>query len=280
MEQHPQFDLRLHSDAELAAIIGSPIVERVTLHQWPLSCVQRITDADGRRQIYKAQSGPTVEDRFYAAARSPLLPQAETIYAHGGYVSLLLEHLEGRRLKAGALADDVVLRLGMDLLDQIADIKGDLPVYQVLGGTEWAAMKVEMAAKLRALVAEGLFSHVDDRAIATIVQTFSDRDVAGAIEGEIGLIHGDLTADNLIVLPTQTKLIDWQFVRRGPRLLDLALFLESFGIDPISHVGVGIMRLAALMRIHWLVECATTWFPPGAAAYDREIARLVGELVA
>ncbi|MBI3960182.1 MAG: hypothetical protein HY328_15325 [Chloroflexi bacterium] len=49
MVNHPYFDLLLHDDAELAAHLGDAIVERVTLHEWPLSCVQRLTTAQGRR---------------------------------------------------------------------------------------------------------------------------------------------------------------------------------------------------------------------------------------
>jgi hypothetical protein len=59
MIQPPFFDLHLHDDAELAALLGSPLVERTTLHKWPLSCVQRIRTADGRSRIYKVQAPPT-----------------------------------------------------------------------------------------------------------------------------------------------------------------------------------------------------------------------------
>ena len=47
----------MHEDDELAKHIGSEIAERVTIHEWPLSCVQRITTGDGRKLIYKAQGG-------------------------------------------------------------------------------------------------------------------------------------------------------------------------------------------------------------------------------
>jgi hypothetical protein len=34
--------IRLHSDSELAEVLGAGIVERQTIHEWPLSCVQRV----------------------------------------------------------------------------------------------------------------------------------------------------------------------------------------------------------------------------------------------
>jgi hypothetical protein len=56
MYRHPYFDLVLHDDEELSALLGWRIVERRTLHEWPLSCVQRVTTADDTRIVYKAQA--------------------------------------------------------------------------------------------------------------------------------------------------------------------------------------------------------------------------------
>ena len=75
MQTHPVFtNLLMHSDDELAAALGVGIVERETIHAWPLSCVQRLLLADGVKLIYKSQLPPTVEPEFYASASSPLLP--------------------------------------------------------------------------------------------------------------------------------------------------------------------------------------------------------------
>ena len=95
------------------------------------------------------------------------------------------------------------------------------------------------------------------------------------------MVHGDLTADNVLVAPggfESLKLIDWQYVLRGPRRLDLATFLDSLRIDPLPYVGPAIVKLMLIMRIHWLVECATKWFVEGTPTYDREIARICARL--
>lgn len=47
MHRHPHFNLWLHHSDELAVHIGAAIREQVTLHEWPLSCVQRIQLAKG-----------------------------------------------------------------------------------------------------------------------------------------------------------------------------------------------------------------------------------------
>jgi hypothetical protein len=79
VHRHRHFDLWLDDDAELAALLGSAVVHRATLHEWPLSCVQRLRLADGRSLVYKVQGEPTVEPDFYARARSRLLVAAQRI---------------------------------------------------------------------------------------------------------------------------------------------------------------------------------------------------------
>ena len=93
MYRHPYFDLWMHDDEELVPLVQSDVLERVTLHEWPLSCVQRLTLADGRKLIYKAQFGPTVESQFYARARSGILPWAKTLHEADGYVCMLIEFI-------------------------------------------------------------------------------------------------------------------------------------------------------------------------------------------
>ena len=73
--------------------------ERATLHEWPLSCVQRLTTSDGARVIYKSQFGPTVEPQFYAEARSDLLVPARTIYQAKGHACMLLESVDAPLLE-------------------------------------------------------------------------------------------------------------------------------------------------------------------------------------
>jgi len=127
MHRHPHFNLPLHDDEELASLLQIGIVERVTLHEWPLSCVQRLTLADGRRLVYKAQFGPTVESGFYANARSALLPAARTVYESNGHVCMLIEFVDALRLEDMHLPEQEAARIGRHLLAQIAEIEGELP---------------------------------------------------------------------------------------------------------------------------------------------------------
>src|SRR5215813_532074 len=98
MQRHPLFDVWLHDDAELGAFVGSPIVWRMTLHEWPLSCVQRFQTDDGQLYIYKAQAPPTVGPDFYQRARSSILVKAQAIPNPHGPSALLLENVDAPRL--------------------------------------------------------------------------------------------------------------------------------------------------------------------------------------
>ena len=123
MHLHPHFDLLLHSDEELSALLGAALVERETLHEWPLSCVQRIRLEDGQRWIYKAAARPTVEPEFYAAARSPVLPCTRKLHRDAHYACLLIEEVHGDRLDSLSLSEADVLHTAARLLRKIAAIE-------------------------------------------------------------------------------------------------------------------------------------------------------------
>lgn len=84
-EKHPFFDLWLHTTDVLEELLGGTIATQETIHDWPLSSVQRLVIVDGCRLIYKVQNKATVEREFYrramfyAAARAPLSGQGERL---------------------------------------------------------------------------------------------------------------------------------------------------------------------------------------------------------
>ena len=133
MHRHSYFDLLLHDDDELALLAGGQLVERITLHEWPLSCVQRLGLADGRRLIYKTQYGPTVEPEVYARVRSGLLPWAETIYRAGGHAGrhagMLIEYVDAPTFEDLDPSEGDAVRVGREVLARIAEIDGERPHY-------------------------------------------------------------------------------------------------------------------------------------------------------
>ena len=279
MYRHPYFDLWLHSDAELVAQLGSAVQSRTTVHEWPLSCVQRLSLADGRRYIYKAQAAPTVEPDFYAVARSPLLVKARLLDTPTGPAALLLDHLDAPHLADLHLPAAGALRIGEAVLAQIAAIEGDLPASaDIRTEALWGEYFREVLAELTALVEGGTFRQVDRALVARLARQSEAPAVLAAFRTPVGYLHRDLTGDNLFVLPEGYRLIDWQRPFYGPVLLDLASILQALGVDPLDHLPSGIGQLRLLLSIAWYAQCARRWFPFGAETYDAAIVRLAAQL--
>jgi hypothetical protein len=272
--RHPYFDLYLHDDAELAAALGSAVVARETLSEWPLSCVQRIRTADGRGVIYKAQAEPTVEPQFYAAARSPILVAATALPNPHGPAALLLEEVNAPRLSDLPVAPADAPRVVEAVLAAIAGIEGDLPALADLRSPQGLRAYVEsMLDDLAALAAEGAFRLVTAEMVDALGRNpVSPRNRVSAG----GYLHGDLRAENVFVRNrvSPQAIIDWQRPFYGPVDLDRATLLESLGADPLPIVGPEVMALLAVTRIAWLAACARRWFPPGVESYDAQIAAL------
>lgn len=299
MHSHPHFDLYLHSNEELGEILGEPVTGRETLHEWPLSCVERLNLATGQTCIYKTESGPTVEPEFYESARSVLLPLARTIYRDDRYACLILEDIAGTPLAQAPLNQRSAMEIGRMVLQQIAGISGDFPVYLDISTWErWQAQMAGMLDDLSGLLSSRRFevTRPDDldtlsrAAQSSLVRSAFDR---APSEGGMGIVHHDLNADNILlqspgrspsggpvqnIQQAQVKVIDWQRPLRGPADIDLALLLTSLGFDPRPHLRPGILTATNLLRAHWLVECAQTWFPPGLKTYDQAIAGIARSL--
>ena len=279
MHRHPNFDLVLHDDDELSELLGCRVVERPTLHEWPLSCVQHVTTADGTRIIYKAQAAPTIEPEFYAAARSPLLPRTRTVYRTERHACMLIEFIDAPRLADLRLPAAEVVRIGRAVIEAMTQIEGQLPTVLGVGSpVAWAAVAESMLGALHGLVDVGRFTAVDAGALRAIERAAVSKSVLDAVSAPAGLIHTDLGGENVFVLGEDFRVIDWQYPKQGPADLDLAILLESVGLDPRNYVDTGVVRLMLLLRIVWLTECATRWFTPGVEGYDRQIAQLAAQL--
>jgi hypothetical protein len=280
MQPHAFFDLLLHTDAELEDHFGSSLYERHTLHEWPLSCVQRLDFADGRRMVYKSQSGPTVETEFYRHASSPALSSIEVLHHEGPYSSLVMEYLDAPRLWDLHLAGEDLLRIGKALKDEIHRVQGAFPVYlNIRTWQRWQVVMAEMVANLRRLVQTAEFACVTSVMVDTVERAAVSPAVLDVYEQPVGLVHGDLAGDNVFVLPGGGyRIIDWQRPLMGPVDLDLANLADSFDIDPRLWVGPGVATAFSLLRIQWLVEAAIRWFPAGKGTYDDSIAKIIAQL--
>jgi len=275
MHQHRHFNLLLYDDDELEPFVQGSIVERVTLHEWPLSCVQRLTTSDGRRIVYKAQFGPTVESQFYANAKSDLLISGRTIYQSDGYIGMLLEFVEAPLVENLDLSEGEIARIGRTVTTRIAEITGDLPCFiDVSTEEKWATLVEGMLSSLNRLVSQGAFNRVSAETIRKLECWSLCEPVLSAVCLNPGYAHQDLGSDNIFVSSDGYRVIDWQRPILGPPDLDMATLLETSGVDPFAYVDESIVWIMHLLRIHWSVQCAMQWFPQGRTAYDEQIVRL------
>jgi hypothetical protein len=276
MIRHPYFDLWLHDDEELDPLAGAEIVERVTLHEWPLSCVQRLTLAGGRKLIYKTQYGPTVEPDVYARVRSDLLPWAETIYRADGHACMLIDHVDAPMFEDFQPTEQEAVRVGREVQARIAEIDGERPHYiDVSDEARWAAYVEAMLGELSGLIRRGAFTITTPAMVRDLARCARSAPVLDAIRDRPGYVHRDLSADNVLVLPEGGyRVIDWQRPILGPVDLDRVDLLHSLGYDPLRHVERGVVQVWLLLSIGWLTEAKARWFPEGKS-YDQQIADLV-----
>lgn len=281
LEPHPYFDLLLHTRPALEGFLGSQIWERITLHEWPLSCVQRLLLADGRRLIYKSQREPTVEPEFINTAASPWLPQAQILYRTARDALMLLEFLDAPRLCDLPWQEPEAQAAGQNLLNGIAqmDARRDLPVYLDL--SDWEHWQMYMQATLHHLLTlseESLLPGVTQATLAAIQHAASSTPVRQVIAQPAGLVHGDLSAENVFQTAQGFRIIDWQRPLRGPSALDLAALAESLHFDATHWVEPAVITVRKLLSIGWFAACAAQWFPAGRSTYGPQIAQLAQTL--
>ena len=270
----------LHTTPELAELLSADVVERTTLHEWPLSCVQRLRLGDGRCQVYKSQVREGVEAQFYARARSSLLPWHRLLGEYENSVSMLLAYVEAPRLEEMQLSDTEIFSHGRQILAEIRHIVGEVPVYQDIStAAKWQAYVAETLSKWKVLIDKGVFRLSTPAAVNRLAEWAGSSVVHQAILNDPTLIHCDLSGQNILVTPTGYRLIDRQYPRRAPAEVDWACYLAGMGLNPLEFSDPTMVRLLWFIRLNWFVECKTRLFPPGEP-YDQQVADLAQAILA
>jgi Phosphotransferase enzyme family len=262
MPTRPVFtNVVLHSDGELAELLGGRIDERETIHAWPLSCVQAVRMADGTRLVYKVQLPPTVEPEFYASASSSLLPGCRPLGPVGQGVALAIDWIDAPTLSQVVRGGGVLGR-GRDIVSEIAGIGGDLPSYLDIGSVAtWAAVVDEVLSRREDLVAAGWFTH-RDRDAASRLRTWAESPaVLSAIGARSRVIHGDLTGNQVFVTDSGYRVIDWQRPVIAPAEADLVSLLVDQHVEPRGVVDDAVVGVFWFLRLHWAVVAQDELFP-------------------
>jgi hypothetical protein len=260
---HPFFpNILLHTDAELSSLLDSATVERETLHEWPLSCVQRLLLADGTTLVYKSQLPPTVEPQFYEAAVSRLLPGYRRLGKLGGCDILLLDWIDAPLLRTVSQDEADLAAHGHRLVGQIGDISGNLPVYLDIGSAEaWAAVVEITLAKLDQLISDRRFGLVDKSALEQVQAWSTSAEIVETIGKEPRLVHGDLKADQVFVTADGYRVIDWQRPMIAPPEIDLVSLLIFEGLNPALYVSAAVIGIRWFLQLHWSAVAQHDLFP-------------------
>lgn len=262
MEHHPYFDLWLYSTDELSVLLSAPVTGRCTLHEWPLSCVQRITLADGKKLIYKIQAREGVEPDFYTQVKSPLLPHYQILEPYHNSVAMLFEYIDAPTMQNLHLSPAEILCHGQALVAAVQGMPESAPLYADLGSLErWQGFVDETLSKLSALTAAGKFHVVNPEMITRLAAWAAADPVRAVFQGKTVLTHADLSGGNVFITPAGYKIIDWQFPRRLPDGFDLAVYLDFMDLDPYQYVAPAVVNIAWFIRAGWYAHSQADLFP-------------------
>jgi hypothetical protein len=263
MITHQTFtNIRMHSDQELADILGACIVSRNTIHEWPLSCVQKLTLDNGRDLIYKSQLPPTVEPDFYEHAVSRLLPACQVIGKLDDCDTMIIDWLDAPLLSDEVLSTNELIEHGKHIIAQIRDIGGDLPVYLNIGSdSAWLNTVQTTMEKLNILITDGRFNISDHNALENLRRWSRSDQVLEAITCNPHVIHGDLKADQVFLVDGEYRIIDWQRPYVAPSEVDFVSLLINQHVEPYPIVKKAVIDIFWFLRLHWAIEAQFTLFP-------------------
>src|SRR5262245_40588567 len=105
----------MHADAELEALLGAGLLSRVTVHEWPLSRVQRLELADCRVLAYKTQLPPSVEGAFYDQVSSSLLVKHRALDQLGRSHTMVLDWIDAPLLRERRPGADELVTHGREI---------------------------------------------------------------------------------------------------------------------------------------------------------------------
>jgi hypothetical protein len=253
MHAHEFFgDLLVHDDDELGDLLGCPVAARTLRHEWPLSRLEDVRLRDGRRYAYKAQLPPTVEPGFYAVARTHLLVPHLALGAAGRTTFLATEWLDVPALSGLGLGHEEFLDHARRVIRETAGIAGSPPVFLDLSTPEaLAAAADETATRLAALIADGRFSMLHADVPGRVAAWARDPQVLDAATTAPGIVHGDLSGDEVLLADDGYRVLDWQRPVLGPREMDLVSLLLHAGADPRQIVARPVVQLSRFVLLHW-----------------------------
>jgi hypothetical protein len=280
---HPHFpQLMAHDDASLARLLGADVVSRSTIHEWPLSWVQRLSLDDGRVLAYKSQLPPTVEAAFYREATSSLLTGFRELGVLGNCSTMIIDWIDAPSLDSFGLGETEFVGHAERIVSQIGSISGSLPVYYDIGSPRaWRAVVAAALGKLRELLDNGSFPSVTPVHVEAVRAWAESEPVIAAVSSGTRPIHADLRADQVFVLPDGYRVVDWQRPILAPAGVDLVMLLDQQGIDPRPYTSAEMIGIRWFVILRWAVECQHDLLPfLDSATFNEWAASSISDILA
>lgn len=222
--------------------------------------VKAISDSTGPIGTLVFQREARINDLLPDSIHRPALIGADTT---GGWVTLVFEQLDGHHVSSrlGPAEFRVLADASRDVAQHIAPDSADIPGYVQRWGPRYDGWQ-------RILTTGGyppVLAALDQPREATLrALAHAERRWRDAADGS-ALLHGDLSADNLIITPAGSVLIDWSNACRGAPWLDVAALtpdvlrdgatdpLELFAMHPVTaHVPAqAVVAFLAALTGYW-----------------------------
>jgi hypothetical protein len=283
MNKHPYFDLILLDETELSNHFKQNIFARKTVQEWPLSAVEEITLNDRTVWMLKSVREPlTIEGDFFKKVVDPLLPAAVILFDEHPYQTFTYQKLSGSHPSLEQLGVNGALLLMDRLTCAIASLYQENLPHRLDISTPQSFRKQFnlLIEKLHELVHQCPHGHITSQDCDTLLPIINDHDLAGSLTADSTYVHGDLSADNILIAPDNTlHIIDWQRMIYGSPLLDRYTFLASLRMNPADHLPPEAAIIACLERIDWFTDTALYWFPAYQEGYTASIAELMEKVM-
>lgn len=238
----------IHDDEWLEEQLGGEIASREKLGQWPLSYVEKVTLKDGARFVYKSQNAASsVEREFYSRVSGPYL--LSPLYS-GTYENcdvMIFPYLDYPA--PGAVPEAGLERIVTKISRAIQSFS-DMPVFLDISSEE----------KLTQII-DTVCVSFEGKDVGALKRWVAEKARACYDKQQIGNVHGDLTASNILINNGGPRyILDWQRPMRAPVMLDSALALRLAGYDAVKRYGAfGI--LAALCHFIWYSYAYINFMP-------------------
>ena len=226
--------------AAVEAWLDSPVVSAASQSGgFSPGVAARLRTADGRRVFVKA-AGPEpnpltptahrLEARV-AAALPEEAPVPRLLWSHdegeGGWIVLVFEDVEGRNPAVPWRAEELDKTLeALAALSELLtpsplppDTVGAADGWSVVSGAYWRKLKEDRPARLDAWSTRHLDRLADLEAEAP-----------SAVAGD-ALLHLDVRADNLLLMPERVFVVDWPHARVGAPWVDMVFFAPSVAMQ-------------------------------------------------